>query len=144
MTTPSLTCSNKLDSNQTPDTLAHDVKIRIDITENDIAEMNYHLNECPMSNMAANNAIVFALYRVVKPGRRISVSVRGKHAVAMIERREFALPKEVGLWLAKILMGMDVPPFAMTLRLPEVLVRSEIAAASKRKELAALLEREAA
>lgn len=112
-----------------------DVLVELDIRSEDIAEMEYHLNECPMANLAVDNAVSYALSRVVKPGYRISVSVHGGSAVANIGDRKFPLGTDLSLWLATAMMGYSPVPLKSTLRLPEVIVRSKVAARRRKLQL---------
>lgn len=123
-------------SNQIPhlSSAPPDILVKLDILQSDIDEMDYHLNECPMSNMATDNAVAYALRRILKPGLRIAVSARGGKTIAKIDGREIALADEVAPWLGKILMGINPGPLSTNLRLPEFLVRRKVAVASRRAE----------
>lgn len=108
------------------------VSVELKIKEQDIAEMEYHLNECPMSNLAKNNAVTYALRRAVRPGLDVSVSVTRGLALAKIGQYRCALGQNITSWLGRVLMGWDMPPFSATIQIPKDVLRSPFASSRTR------------
>lgn len=98
------------------------VMMEILITADDVAEMEYYLNECPMANMAINNAVAFALRRVLKPDVPVSVTFRKGRPTAKLDDREIHLGREICAWMAKILMGSPVRPLMFRIEIPKSLL----------------------
>jgi len=94
------------------------VPITLKINEHDIAEMEYHLNECPMSNPAQDNAITFALQRQAKRGLHVAVHIATNNAQAEIGPWTCQLGSDVGLWLGKVLTGCRVRPAKFRVLVP--------------------------
>lgn len=99
------------------------VPITLKINENDIAEMEYHLNECPMSNPALHNAITFALQRLAKPDLDVAVHIVTNDAKAEIGPWTCQLGNDVGLWLGKVLTGCRVGPAKFRVLVPQSALR---------------------
>ncbi len=95
--------------------------------------MDYHLNECPMSNPAVQNAVAFALRRIVKPELAVAVHVGRDGAKADIGRWRCSLGNDVGNWLGKVLIGFKAQPAKFKILLPKSAVLEPQLAKTRRK-----------
>ena len=97
------------------------LRCRIDLS--DIEAMNYWLNEAPMSDPSARNAIVFALQRLLIPGLviRLEVTSAGQ-LVAIAGDQVIPLPSSWMDWWTAARQGRSVAPMSAELLVPHQLV----------------------
>lgn len=91
----------------------------LQILEHDIQAMDYWLNDCPMSDPAGQNAVVFALKRVIRPGLAVRVGLEGERAIAMLGPERVDLGRVVGRWLSRALTGGQMEALHVLVRLPK-------------------------
>lgn len=113
------------------ETLAHSspknlVPISIQITERDIAEMEYHFNECPMSHPALHNAVTTALKRKIKSEFSVAVHIGRNGAEAEIGPWSCPLGDDIGSWLGRMLTGCRVRPAKFRIVVPAAAVKSAL------------------
>lgn len=120
----------KIDSHHASEPL---VPVTLRIRQKDISEMDYHLNECPMSNPALQNAVSIALRRIVNPNLDVAVRAGKNGAVADIGRWRCPLGSDVGSWLGKVLIGFKAQPAKFKVLLPKSAVVQPQLVKTKRK-----------
>lgn len=98
------------------------IPVLVEVTEDDIRDMDYYLNECPMGNFGTKNAITVALARILNPEFHVSIVIREGEAHARFGSNQFCLGKDIGAWLESALHGASVKPAAWLVWLPEKLV----------------------
>jgi hypothetical protein len=99
-------------------------RVRCRIEPADIEAMDYWLNEAPMSDPSASNAIVFALRRTLRPGLSIRLEQNPNGSLAArIGAHVVELPDGWSRWWAAARQGRSVVPITADLLLPIHLVR---------------------
>lgn len=83
--------------------------------------MDYWLNEAPMADPSRQNAICFALGKLLREGAEIQIREErhGRHMEAVVnESIAIALPEELAVWWRKVLSGHRATPITATLEIP--------------------------
>lgn len=107
-------------------------RVSLRITSADIRKMDYHLNECPISNPAVQNAIAEKLRLLVQASYNVSVTpVRGS-AIARIGNESYDLGTEVGKWLESVYMGLIPNPQVFDIELPLKVISKKVLMVSNR------------
>ena len=103
-------------------TLAYGLKceVRCEVSSVDIEAMDYWLNEVGMSDPCAQNAIVFAIRRILRPGLPVRiVSDPGTDAFeALVGTERILLPSAWKNWWTRAIQGARMEPISGVLRIP--------------------------
>lgn len=91
----------------------------------DIEAMDYWLNQAPISDPPSQNAICFALRRLLLPGTNVRVVADSTgNANVFLDGKPFALPPELTKWYKNAVAGHQMEPLTDFIPLPwEVLSR---------------------
>lgn len=91
----------------------------------DIEAMDYWLNQAPISDPPSQNAICFALRRLLLPGTNVRVVTDSAGAAnVFLDGKPFLLPPRLTKWYKDAVAGHKMEPFTDFIPLPwEVLSR---------------------
>lgn len=92
--------------------------VPLHITQDDIDQMDYWLNEAGVSSPANENAICFAIQRLVLPNTKIALRQSAGKMKVELDQTAMELPEELANWYRRALMGEDVRPVLGWLNLP--------------------------
>lgn len=98
------------------------------ILNKDIEEMDYWLNEAPMSDYTRQNAFLFALNRLLRPQieTKLVQRCRGGFRVHIGNNYALDLSDSLGEWLQDAFTGHQVEPFTEWALLPWELLRPRV------------------
>ena len=90
--------------------------------------MNYWLNESPMADPFSQNAIAFALKRVLIPGAEVRLDTRETGQVDAVVNGSVAipLPARFSAWWRGVLTGREAQPVRATVSVPTCLLNPKI------------------
>lgn len=90
------------------------------ISSKDISSMDYWLNESPMSDPSRQNAICFALRRVLAEDAEILLCERpgGGFEAVVNDCIAIPLPVELAKWWRKVLVGHRAVPVSVLIEVP--------------------------
>tara|TARA_R110002096_G_scaffold4501_25_gene21218 strand:- start:19934 stop:20356 length:423 start_codon:yes stop_codon:yes gene_type:complete len=99
--------------------------VPIRINQEDIDKMNYWLNEAGVANPASENAICYAIQRLVLPKTKVLLRQKSGKVRVALGPTSIELPSDLASWYREALMGADVSPIRGFLTLPRTLLSSE-------------------
>lgn len=90
------------------------------ISSKDISAMDYWLNESPMSDPSRQNAICFALKRMLAEDAEILLCDRpgGGYEAVVNDSIALPLPSELAKWWQKVLVGHRAVPVSALIEVP--------------------------
>lgn len=90
------------------------------ISAKDIEAMDYWLNEAPMADPSRQNAICFALKRILKEDAELVLRDRAPGRVEVVVNGAIvlALPKELADWWRKVLVGHRATALTAAVEIP--------------------------
>jgi len=96
------------------------------IEARDVEAMNFWLNDSPIADPFRQNAICFALQRLLAPGTEVWLSSREDGRVDAVVNHAISvpLPNRLAAWWHQVLSGRQVQPPASRIELPVDLLAS--------------------
>ncbi|MEM1293972.1 MAG: hypothetical protein AAGH89_01315 [Verrucomicrobiota bacterium] len=93
-------------------------RVPFHITQADIDQMDYWLNEAGVANPAHENAICYAIQRLVLPGAKVNLRRKSGRMAIELDGMKIDLPEDLASWYEEALMGGPVRPTMSWLDLP--------------------------
>jgi len=95
-------------------------EVRCEIRPVDIEAMDYWLNEAGMSDPCSQNAIAFAIRRIVRPGLSVRIaSDPGTNLFqVLVGTEQILLPAEWKDWWTRAIQGGRMEPISAMIRIP--------------------------